>query len=104
MADGEARSETEAAAVDDAQRTETDGPVTDDDGDSGTHPESSHPVRRGSVDIRLRDGERIHHDEAFVRYEPDAFVVAADASFPTASTDRYPKERVAWLDVRHPRR
>lgn len=61
------------------------------------------PVRRGSVDLRTRDGEVVHHDETFVRYEPDAFVLSPDQSFPADGTVRYPKGAVAWIQVRHPR-
>lgn len=62
------------------------------------------PVRRGSVDLRTDAGEHRHHDEAFVRYDPDAFVVSVDPSFPPARTERHPKTDVAWIQVRHPRR
>lgn len=72
--------------------------ATPDANSSGT------PVRRGSVDLRTRDGEAVHHDEAFVRYERDAFVVSTDDSFSAETTARYPKSAVAWVQVRHPRR
>lgn len=73
-------------------------------GDDSRPADADHPVRRGSVDLQLRGGERVHHDEAFVRYEPDAFVVATDPSFPHDSTVRYEKQSIAWVTVRHPRR
>jgi hypothetical protein len=60
-------------------------------------------VRRGSVDLRTRDGEVVHHDETYVRYDRDAFVLSPDRSFPADGTERYPKEAVAWIQVRHPR-
>ncbi|AUV82105.1 hypothetical protein C2R22_10970 [Salinigranum rubrum] len=82
--------------------------ATPDDGvDTGTTPDANSfetPVRRGSVDLRTRDGEAVHHDEAFVRYEREAFVVSTDGSFAGERTERYPKSVVAWIQVRHPRR
>jgi hypothetical protein len=84
------------------------GPPAGGDGQGRTGddpaPTDDVPVRRGSVDLRLHDGTRVHHDEADVRYEPDAFVVASDTSSSGVTTERYPKTAVAWLEVRHPRR
>ena len=81
----------------------------DADADDSPHSEGARgtvdrPVRRGSVDLRTKEGATRHHDEAFVRYEPDAFVVSVDPSFPAERTERYPKTDVAWIRVRHPRR
>ena len=84
----------DSSAVGGGQDRTGDDPVSADDV----------PVRRGSVDLRLHDGTRVHHDEADVRYEPDAFVVASDPSSSGVTTERYPKTAVAWLEVRHPRR
>lgn len=84
----------------DTVAADTTGPVARDD-DAGR---VDRPVRRGSVDLRTRDGRVVHRDEAFVRYDHDAFVVSSDQSFPADGTVRYPKERVAWIQVRHPRR
>lgn len=78
--------------------------MTDDPPDAGDDAPVQRPVRRGSVDIRTRDGTVVHHDEAFVRYEPDAFVVSTEASFPAGATETYRKADVAWVEVRHPRR
>ena len=62
------------------------------------------PVRRGTVDLRTASGELIHHDEAFVRYDRDAFVVSTEPSFPPDATEEYDKNAVEWIEVRHPRR
>jgi hypothetical protein len=70
-------------------------------GERGPEADAERPVRRGAVDLRTRDGERVHHDDAYVRYETDAFVVAVDPSFDEAT--RYPKASLAWVEVRHPR-
>ena len=78
--------------------------MTDDPSNTGDDPTLERPVRRGSVDIRTRDGTVVHHDEAFVRYEPDAFVVSTGASFAAGETETYLKTEVAWVEVRHPRR
>jgi hypothetical protein len=72
-----------------------------DAGERGPEADAERPVRRGAVDLRTRDGERVHHDDAYVRYETDAFVVAVDPSFDEAT--RYPKASLAWVEVRHPR-
>ena len=88
--DGPENTEEDAVAAD------TPGPVARDD-DVGR---VDRPVRRGSVDLRTRDGEVVHHDEAFVRYDHDAFVVSADQSFPADGTVRYPKVTVAWIQGR----
>lgn len=93
-----------------ADETGTSPSASDDDNDGhegGTErggDSVGRPVRRGSVDLRTVDGEVVHHDEAFVRYDPEAFVVGPDQSFPSGETVRYPKETVAWIQVRHPRR
>jgi hypothetical protein len=77
--------------------------VTEDPLDADDNATDERPVRRGSVDIRTRDGRVVHHDEAFVRYEPGAFVVSTEASFPAGTTETYQKADVAWVEVRHPR-
>jgi hypothetical protein len=64
---------------------------------------ADHPVRRGAVDLLTRAGTRVHHDDAAVRYEPDAFVVAPGPDFDATDTERYAKADVAWVEVRHPR-
>ena len=74
-----------------------------DEVEFGKGADAGRPVRRGAVDLRTRDGERVHHDDAYVRYDPDAFVVAPDPSFGEGAT-WYPKASLAWVEVRHPRR
>lgn len=64
---------------------------------------TDHPVRRGTVDLLTRAGARVHHDDAAVRYEPDAFVVSPGLDFGATDTERYAKADVAWVEVRHPR-
>ena len=60
-------------------------------------------IRRGAVDIRTREGARIHHDDAFVRHEGDALVVSESPDFDSAETERYEKRALSWYEVRHPR-
>lgn len=96
------REREDAVTRDNGSSSERDGQELADGDDPSLADDA--PVRRGSVDLRLRDGTRVHHDEAYVRYESDAFVVAVDDSFSEAATERYPKETVAWVEVRHPRR
>lgn len=97
--------EEDRAVARDGATPPPDSALGDDDDPStdGGSPSGGYVVRRGSVDVRTCDGERTHHDEAAVRYEADAFVVSADGTFAPATTVSYPKARVAWLEVRHPR-
>ncbi|WP_318569386.1 hypothetical protein [Salinigranum marinum] len=83
-----------------------DGPRPRSDADAGPDADraADRPVRRGTVDLRTASGELIHHDEAFVRYDRDAFVVSTDPSFPPDAIETYEKDAVAWIEVRHPRR
>jgi hypothetical protein len=73
------------------------------DSDGRAEAVADHPVRRGAVDLLTRAGTRVHHDDAAVRYEPDAFVVAPGPDFDATETERYAKADVAWVEVRHPR-
>lgn len=94
--DGDADPDSAIARDDPAAATDTD---THDEAEGEV--DTERPVRRGAVDLRTRDGERITHDDAYVRYEPDAFVVALDPSFDDEV--RYSKTSLAWIEVRHPR-
>lgn len=85
-----------------------DAPRSRSDADTDTASDADRavdrPVRRGTVDLRTATGDLIHHDEAFVRYDRDAFVVSTDPSFPPDATETYEKAAVEWIEVRHPRR
>jgi hypothetical protein len=93
---------------DDAPSTPAGAHERETDGDHATHESegdtTGRPVRHGTVHLRTRAGETVRHDEAVVRYDPDAFVVSTDPSFPPDATERYEKSHVSWIEVRHPRR
>jgi hypothetical protein len=76
----------------------------DDEGDPGDDVRPARPVRRGTVELRTHGGDHVRYGEAVVRYEPEAFVVAPSAAFAPERAERYQKESVAWIEVRHPRR
>ncbi len=74
------------------------------DGDREGREESvDDPVRRGAVDLVTQEGTRVHHDDAAVRYEPEAFVIAPSLDFAAADTERYAKATIEWIEIRHPR-
>lgn len=100
MTDGEADGGSASPDhVEDTPSASTAGTEDASDGNGRT----DGPLRRGSVDLRTRGGDRVHHDEVFVRYDSDVFVLCPDESFPEEATERYRKADVAWIEVRHPR-
>lgn len=77
----------------------SDGSVAPGGGERG-----GYPVREGRVELVTNDGRELTEPRAFVRYEPRAFVVATDPTFPADATTRYPVRTVRHLRVNHPRR